>query len=134
MLKSIATYLFLIGIPLVGLLWILDYGERLSAPPAIAGDWQIEGALTECFAAQPSKLSIQQSGRFLRVAMGSASGEAQLDEHELRARIVMSEGPCDHLELDGVFDVAVERFVGRTTSVGCDACQDIYFVAQRAKQ
>jgi hypothetical protein len=66
--------------------------------------------------------------------MGSASGEARLDDHELRASVVMPEGPCDRVELDGVFDVAVQRFIGRTTGVGCDACQDIYFVAQRAEQ
>jgi hypothetical protein len=134
MIKSIITYLLMIGIPLLGLLWILDWGEgRLEAPPAIAGSWQIEGSLAECFAAPPSELAVQQSGRFLQVALGSASGDAKLDGHELRASVSDPEGPCGKVEVEGSFDLAAQRFAGRATG-DCDACRDVYFAAQRAEK
>jgi hypothetical protein len=134
MIKSIVTYLLMIGIPLLGLLWILNWGERLEAPPAIAGDWQIEGSLAECFAEPPSALAFQQSGRFIQVEVGDASGEARLDGHELRASVNSPEGPCARVEVEGSFDLAAQRFAGRATSSECDACRDVYFAAQRSKQ
>ncbi len=136
MVKSIITYLFLVGLPLAGLLWILDYGARLTAPPAIAGDWQIEGSLTSCLDEQPSTLAFQQSGRFIRVTLASASGrlasgDARLDGEQLRASVVEPDGPCTSVALEGSFDATGERFVGRATGTGCDVCRGVDFVAQR---
>lgn len=137
MVKSLFTYLFLVGVPLVGLLWILDYGGRRTAPPAIGGAWQIEGSLTRCLDAQPSELAFQQSGRFVQVALGDASGEARLDGEQLRASVVEPNGPCSSVELDGYFELegdssgGTQRFVGRATGSGCDACRGIEFAASR---
>jgi hypothetical protein len=132
MLKSILTYLLLIGIPLAGLLWILDYGARLSAPPSIAGEWRIEGSLTGCLDAQPSALALQQSGRFVRVVLGEASGEARLDGDELHGSVVPPNGPCASVELVGRFDPAIERFIGQATGIGCDLCRGLEFEARRS--
>jgi hypothetical protein len=137
MVKSILTYLFMVGVPLVGLLWILDYGGRQTAPPAIAGTWQIEGSLTSCLGAQPSELAFEQSGRFVRVALGAASGEARLKGDELHASVVEPNGPCSSVELDGSFETGAEgsgtkRFVGQATGSGCDACRGVEFVASRS--
>jgi hypothetical protein len=132
MVKSIFTYLCLVGIPLVGLLWILDYGGRRTAPPAITGAWQIEGSLTSCFGAQPPELAFQQSGRFVQVALGAASGDARLDGEDLHASIVEPNGPCSSVALDGSFDEATERFVGQLTGSGCDACRGVELVAKRS--
>jgi hypothetical protein len=140
MVKSILTYLFMVGIPLAGLLWILDYGGQRIAPPAIAGTWQIEGSLTSCLGAQPSELAFQQSGRFVRVTLGDASGEARLDDEQgeqLHASVVEANGPCSSVELEGSFETGapgsgIERFVGQATGSGCDACRGVEFVASRS--
>jgi hypothetical protein len=45
MLHTIVTYLFLVGIPLAGLMGILKIGEGLKAPRPLAGTWvAVEGA------------------------------------------------------------------------------------------
>jgi hypothetical protein len=131
MVKYVLTYLILVGIPLAGLLWILDHGGQRIAPPAITGAWQIEGSLTSCLAAQPAELAFQQSGRFVQVALGGASGEARLDGEALRASVVEPNGVCRSVELEGSFDATTERFTGRATGSGCDACREVDFVAQR---
>jgi hypothetical protein len=131
MVKSIITYLFLVGIPLAALLWILDYGEqRIAAPPAIAGSWSIDEPLTGCLDVQPTELTFKQSGRFIQVALGEASGEARLDGEELRASVSEPNGPCSSVEIVGTFDVANERFLGHATGIGCNACQTVALVAQ----
>jgi hypothetical protein len=38
-MRSILTYVFLVGIPLAGLMGILNLGERLVAPRSLAGNW-----------------------------------------------------------------------------------------------
>jgi hypothetical protein len=132
MIKSIISYLFLVGIPLGGLLWILDYGDRRLAPPAIAGSWVIEGSLAGCLEAEASELALDQSGRFVQVELGEASGEARLDGDELRASIVEPDGPCTSIEIVGSFDATGERFVGQATGFGCDVCQAVAVQAKRA--
>jgi hypothetical protein len=134
MVKSIITYLFLVGIPLAGLLWILDYGEQRTAPPAIAGSWQIDGALTGCLDVQPTELAFQQSGRFVQVTLGEAKGEARLDGEQLHASVVEPSGPCTSVELEGSFDEATQRFVGHATGTGCDACQGVELEARRSAE
>jgi hypothetical protein len=45
MLHTVVTYLFLVGIPLAGLMGILHIGEGLKAPRPLAGTWvAVEGA------------------------------------------------------------------------------------------
>ena len=45
MVHTIVTYLFLVGIPLAGLMGILKIGEGLEAPRPVAGNWvAVEGA------------------------------------------------------------------------------------------
>jgi hypothetical protein len=132
--KSIISYLFLVGIPLAGLLWILDYGEQRIAPPAIAGQWQIEGALSGCLDAPPTELAFQQSGRFIQVALGEATGEARLDGEELHASVVEPSGPCTRVELEGSFDAASERFIGQATGIGCHTCEGVAIEAQRIRK
>jgi hypothetical protein len=134
MIKSIVTYLLLIGIPLAGLLWILDYGAAIEAPPAIEGDWKVEGDLTGCLGEQPTTLSFHQSGRFVQVELGAASGEARLDDERLSAHVVEPSGACTGVELEGAFDEATEQFTGRVSGSGCRACRDVEIMAKRVQE
>jgi hypothetical protein len=75
MLHTIVTYLFLVGIPLAGLMGILRIGEGLKAPRPLAGTWvAVEGASHAAWEPGcrksadadeeqgPSELRLEQSG------------------------------------------------------------------------
>jgi hypothetical protein len=75
MLHTIVTYLFLVGIPLAGLMGILKIGEGLEAPRPVAGTWvAVEGASRAAWEAGcrtsaaaeeeqgPSEVRLEQSG------------------------------------------------------------------------
>lgn len=135
MVKTIVTYLLMVGIPLAGLLWILDEGEKYVAPPAIKGHWAIEDSgetqLTSCFGEQPSELVFEQSGRFIHITLGGAKGNGRFDDEHLSANL--GGGACGTIELEGSFDEATEQFTGRATASGCEACSEIGVVARRKK-
>lgn len=131
MVRSIVTYLLLVGVPLAGLLWILDRGEQHVAPPAIKGAWSVDGQLTRCLGAQPTELVFEQSGRFVHVTLGAAKGDARLDDAHLRATLVEHGGACGTIEIVGDFDEVAEQFTGRASSTGCEACSEVSVVARR---
>ena len=74
MLHTIVTYLFLVGIPLAGLMGILKIGEGLKAPRPVAGKWvAVEGPSRTAWDAGcrtsaedeeegPSEVRLEQSG------------------------------------------------------------------------
>ncbi len=134
MLKTIATYVCLVGIPLAGLIWILDYGEQLDAPPSVAGHWQLEGVdLASCLDTDTRVLSVQQSGRFLQITLGGASGEARLDDARLHGQLLGLDGPCGSLDLEGQLDETHERFVGQVSGSACDRCREVEVVGARSE-
>lgn len=130
MLKSLALYLVLVGLPLVGLFALLDWGQSLVPPPSIGGRWALATpAELACPGLPPAGvLSIEQSGRFLRVRLGDMPfGEGRLDDGRVHARIPVEPRPasaaaCDALALEVTLDADGERLVGRLGMDGCDAC------------
>lgn len=77
--RSLLTYVFLVGLPLAGLLGVLRAGRELQAPPPVDGTWQTiatgtgtVAALTPVVArgADPTQLEVQQSGTYLSVDIG----------------------------------------------------------------
>ena len=74
MLHTIVTYLFLVGVPLAGLMGILKIGEGLKAPRPVAGKWvAVEGPSRAAWDAGcrtsaedeeegPSEVRLEQSG------------------------------------------------------------------------
>lgn len=76
--RSLFTYLFLVGLPLAGLLGVLRAGRGLQAPPPVDGTWQTVAASPGAAAltplvppsAHPAQLEVHQSGTYLSVDVG----------------------------------------------------------------
>ena len=77
------AYIFLVGLPALGLVMILDAGHNLKAPPAVSGTWRVEGDwtplprnghMTAFSGATPVTLTISQSGTELFARWGGGSG------------------------------------------------------------
>ncbi|HEU4559647.1 MAG TPA: hypothetical protein VFS20_17475, partial [Longimicrobium sp.] len=93
-LKSLAIYLLLVGVPVAGLAAILRAGVRLHAPPAIAGEWRVEGGGP----GSARTLVISQSGQHVEVAVASYSLRGIFTDDTLTAESRISPvgapGPC----------------------------------------
>jgi hypothetical protein len=89
----VITYLLMVGVPILGLLGILEAGRRITAPPAIGGDWRVAfDPAANCASGiaglgQPA-LSISQSGTEALVTLNDGRGTvfpASLNGATLRA-------------------------------------------------
>jgi hypothetical protein len=134
MLKSIALYLVLVGIPLAGLFALLDWGRALVPPPAIGGRWTVAEPMSAACPGLPSAavISIEQSGRFLRVRLDDMPfGEGRLDDGRLSAQVPVAFPGCgDALALEAMLD-DTGHLVGELRLPDCDACPPTPLVAER---
>ena len=89
-MKLVAIYLLLVGIPLAGLAAILHAGRALHAPPAIGGEWRVEGAAADSVAS----LAISQSGEHVEVSLGAARLRGRLAGDSVVAERRGSAAPC----------------------------------------
>jgi len=76
--KLTLAYVCLVGLPLLGLIGILDAGRNLTAPTSLAGAWELEADLSAIpkgpcgdlfLAGSQPPLNISQSGKRLVVAL-----------------------------------------------------------------
>ena len=89
-----AAYLLLVGVPVLGLLGILEAGRGIAAPPSISGDWTLQfDPAAPCANGRASlrqpALSISQSGTgaLITVNDGHATTlEASIDGSTLTAK------------------------------------------------
>ena len=120
------AYILLVGLPLLGLLGILDLGRGIAAPPAVGGEWTAQFTSAACAAAelrQPA-LSISQSGTELVVTLNDGRGTtfpATLSDGRLSAR---------NLTATVTGEPGERVLQGRITVAGCTP---IAFRAQRQK-
>src|SRR5262245_7761413 len=125
MLRSVALYLVLVGIPLAGLFALLDWGRSLVPPPAIGGRWTVAEPTSAACPGLPSAavISIEQSGRFLRVRIDDMpSGNGRLEDGRLHASVPVAFPGCgDTLALEATLDDA-GRLVGQIGRPDCNAC------------
>ena len=130
-MRTIIAYLVLVGIPLVGLVAILDAGADLTAPRVVHGDWVLEGGAASCLA-QPGTFTISQSGRFLAVQAGGPSGRGRLEGDDVHLAFSPGAGPCAGVELtiDGVLEADVIRGIAKAP--GCAPCDVPTLTARRA--
>jgi hypothetical protein len=134
MLRSIALYLVLVGIPLTGLFALLDWGSSLVPPPAVRGRWTVAGPMsTTCPGlSSTAVISIEQSGRFLRVRIDDMPfGQGRLDDGRVSAQVPVAFPGCgDALALEATLD-ETGHLVGQLGLPGCDACPPTPLVAER---
>jgi hypothetical protein len=138
MLKSAVFYVILVGVPLAGLFAILGLGRSLEPPAHVGGAWTIEPAEPDECAALPAAtvLSIEQSGRFLRVRLPHRPpAKGRFEGDRLQARVSATSGACAGLELDvdAHLDADGESMLGTVAAPACTACPSSAFVARREK-
>jgi len=136
MLKSVALYVLLVGLPLCGLFAILDWGQSLEPPRAVAGDWRLtsdEPASCDPLGAG-AVLRVEQSGRFLRVRLDDGPAHpAGLDGQSVRTRVRVRAGDCSGHEatIHAVLSDDDQALVGSVEAHGCRACPMSEIVARR---
>jgi hypothetical protein len=132
MLKSAALYLLMVGVPLLGLVAILHWGESITPPPHVGGAWTIEAACSGVPAEQG--LVVDQSGRFLRAKfVDGVAGKGRLEGDRFTATITATVGACAGHELGIDARLDNERLVGTIHGPQCSACPASDFVAGREK-
>jgi hypothetical protein len=65
-MKAVPIYLALVGLPIAIMIPVLKVGRTLSAPPAVAGEWQAAGPALG--------VRVQQSGRYVELVLVDSSG------------------------------------------------------------
>jgi len=144
--KLVVTYVFLVGLPLLVLIAVLDIGRDLRAPIAIGGAWNVEADLqalpTPCTASltqsAPSVLTILQSGKYLALTLDRMEGSGRVEESTVTAVVSQPGGaPCGtgkngvylHANLDRSYDL----MSGVISVNGCLDCARIPFRATRQR-
>ena len=140
-MRHLLSYLALVGIPLLGLLGVLEIGERLSAPAAVHGAYALtlpaprEPCLAAAFPRDNPRVVIAQSGPIVQVRLGGPAGlelRGRTDAGTLRAS-----GPLPHRRPAGcaadsvTFDGTVTRtpdarlLAGSLRLAPCDSCAPV---------
>jgi hypothetical protein len=146
----VLAYIFLVGLPLLGLVAVLKSGRGLAAPYSVDGAWKIDapvdhpsssacGNLLSSFASAP--LSISQSGKTLVVTMsgGTKTTTGTLEGKTLKAQFAAAGnvGTADcgdsGITLAATLDPAAEprTLRGTLAAAGCASCAPLEFRAVR---
>ncbi len=142
----VVAYVFLVGLPLLGLAGLLRSGRHLAAPISVDGTWRIEansstGKTSSCGAVSTllsAPLLVSQSGTNLVVTFGSSKTTVPglLEGKSLKTSIPdgdSSSGACGPAILSAQVDTKSEpRVIERTLSfLGCQSCAPLGFRAAR---
>ena len=134
LLRSAALYITLVGLPLAGLLIILHQGKALVPPPTIGGEWTLPSDVEQlsCLGLDPENaMMIEQSGRYLRVHVGSVVSAGRIHEGLVSAQFQSPSGHCAGLDATLEASKVDERLVITLRAPDCNACADVTFDAQR---
>jgi len=132
-MRSTLVYLLLVGAPLVGLSWILRWGQDLAPPPALGGPWALDdGALVPCLGLAGPQLTIEQSGQFLMLGLAETRIAARLHEHAFETFATARAGTCEgtRLRIHGEVDPRAETIAGWVDGA-CPSCASVPFSARR---
>ncbi|HEX9950914.1 MAG TPA: hypothetical protein VGB53_04040 [Rubricoccaceae bacterium] len=135
-MKSILLYIVLVGLPVAAVLAVLRLGDAVEAPPAVGGEWRVEGAAT---CAVPDRtFRIEQSGRYVHVLI---AGRAKMTAHLAGATLAADGGAradvspgCSHEPIRlraRASGRLASRLAGTIGVPGCAACPPARFVAVR---
>jgi len=146
------AYLCLVGLPLVGLVGLLQAGQRLVAPASIGGTWNVQAdfstlAVTPCTALLEVKqpfLTLAQSGSDIVATLNNAERTTLTGIlHDMTLTVGDSSGRAanpaancaDAIYLDTTVDTrAVPRVITGTVGVRCPGCGSVPFRAVRQQQ
>lgn len=149
-MKSLLLYLVLVITPLLGLLGILQIGEKLQAPAPVGGIWAVEPGTSEALkqSCAPLKASgdrlemtLSQSGRYVQLQFNDAEKTTmtgRFDDSVLTLRQILGSGVRNRcgsataaaLQLRHT-PTGAERLSGTWKIPECDDCSQISFIAVR---
>ena len=142
------AYVAFVGIPLLGLIGILDAGRDLRAPFAIGGAWNVQGDWKPLLSnlcgvwtesSQDRTLEISQSGKYLSVTFDSLQGSGFIEASRVTAgqlrpnkRVSCSQGEVS-LNVTARYESAngVDALIGTVAVNGCASCAPVPFRAVR---
>ena len=144
-MKQLLAYLMFVGLPLGGLLAVLDHGKSLRAPMAVHGDWHIsrtsvdgEACLSRLLVSNDSIVTVQQSGPRLEgltangiALLGQLDGQRiALDGRVPRALRTTCAG-ADSIRLEATIDRGSSpwQLQGQLRQLGCATCPVLEFRA-----
>jgi hypothetical protein len=144
-MRSVLLYLVLVGTPLLGLLGILQAGERIVPPRSVAGAWELDAESARELAApcvslalkkKPAELVVSQSGTHLRLTFADRSLAVTLDGDSLTGELTLPErATCPGAAMEFRARFAAEsghdRMTGILRHAGCTECPTTHFGAVR---
>lgn len=93
-MKALLQYVLLVGLPILGVLGVLQLGEALVAPKAVAGIWRLESArgpapVSSCpdraEVADVEAFTLSQSGPKLTFELGKLTAYGAIDGRAVQA-------------------------------------------------
>jgi hypothetical protein len=141
----VLAYIFLVGLPLIGLAGVLRSGRHLAAPVSVDGTWKVEavssGKTSTCAAVSTflsAPVVISQSGRNLVVTFGNGRSAVPgaLEDNSVKTSIPVdgdSGTQCGQAILTSVVDPKSSPRVmsGQLAFLGCPSCAPFAFHAVR---
>jgi len=141
----VVAYIFLVGLPLIGLAGVLRSGRHLAAPISVDGNWKVEASnstkTASCAAVATflsSPVSISQSGRNLVVTFGNGKSvvPGALEDNSIKTSIPVDGEPgtqCGQAILTAIVDAksAPRVMTGQLAFLGCPSCAPFAFHAVR---
>ena len=142
----VPAYICLVGIPMLGLIGILDAGHDLHAPLAIGGAWDMQAdyqslAAGSCGVLAPSSgqrvLMISQSGKQLSLALDHMLGFGTVETSEANGQLHLPEFACGSGEASVYLHAAIQHSAGQEVMTGflglsrCSSCAPVPFRAVR---
>jgi len=127
----VAAYLLMVGLPVFGLLGILEAGRGIPAPLSITGDWTFKlDPATQCGnggARQPA-LNISQSGTEALISLNDGNGHATTLEGTVNGNLLTAKSP-----VAGISAVIAGKPGARTLegTIQFDGCAPAAFRAVR---
>jgi hypothetical protein len=141
--KSVLLYVVLVGTPLLGLLSIIEAGEKIVPPRSVGGDWELAGdsgselagsCLAAAFTRQPSKLVVSQSGPHLELMFlgrPKLAVTATLTGADLAGSFALPDGTNCSLSARVIPEPTGDRMTVTLTQASCPRCAATRFDAIR---
>jgi hypothetical protein len=115
-IKGLCSYLIIVGIPVVGILGLLQLGKTLTAPASVAGLWSLTLVrdATDCESSPVNAdvMHITQSGRFVLVALGNQPATLA---GEIKELVISASGDSISTRRDP-FKIHLDGMLDRATS------------------
>ena len=148
------SYVFLVFLPVLGLLGVLRQGRSLKAPMSVDGQWKLQFDPAQLAAlpcgralatAQDPVLAVSQSGeRFTLIASGglATASSGVIQDTTLTASLLPSQSAGNENACDGQITLAAKldptanpkSLSGMLSATDCSSCAPVSFRATRAAQ